>query len=116
MHRIKPNVLKQAILTHGNAITVAKELGITKHQVYHFAKTRKLPLSAGRPKKYNYDQKSLLKRIKKSLTKRGALAKLSTQLGVPYYVITNLAKKLKPEKSHDPRIQIPQKRNDRTTI
>lgn len=98
MHRIKPSILKQAILTHGNAIIVAKELGITKHQVYHFAKTRNLPLlSQGRPKKYNYDPKSLLKRISKSLTKRGALLKLSKRIGVPYHVITNLAKKLKTD-------------------
>lgn len=98
MLTIKPSILRQAIITHGNAIAVAKELGITKHQVYHFAKTRNIPLNPqGRPKKYNYDPKSLLKKISKSLTKRGALLRLSKRIGVPYHVITNLAKKLKSD-------------------
>jgi hypothetical protein len=110
MLHINPSLIRKALTESGNAITVAKMFGITKHQVYHFAKTRKIELRQGRPQKHPYQQEELIKKIKKVIINRGGLKRLSIRTGIPYHVITNLSKKIKG-KENDSRVSISQKGN-----
>lgn len=110
MLHINPSLIRKALTESGNAIAVAKMFGITKHQVYHFAKTRKIQLRQGRPQKHSYQQEELIKKIKRVINRRGGLKRLSIRSGIPYYVITNLSKKIKG-KENDSRIPVSEKRN-----
>jgi hypothetical protein len=89
-------LIRDALLLNPNAREVARQLNIPVHRVYYFARVRKIRLrTAGRPKKHNYNEKSLLSKIKDALKTRGGLVQLSKKLKIPYYVVTNASKKLK---------------------
>ena len=93
--KVSIKALKEALLLHQNAAVVAQQFELSLHQVYYFAKTRKIQLrKVGRPQKYNYNKKNLMKSIKRAILKRGGLLKLSQRKNIPYHVITNMAKKI----------------------
>lgn len=94
IHNIKD--LRQALETTRNAALVARQFNLALHQVYHFAKTRKISLRPqGRPQKYDYNKNNLIRSIRRAMSQRGGLLRLSVRKGIPYHVITNMVKKLK---------------------
>lgn len=89
--------LRNALLENPNARAVARQFNIAVHKIYYFARTRKIKLrSSGRPQKYPVEKTKLLQRIKRALKHRGGLVRLSKKLKVPYHVLTNASKQLKP--------------------
>ncbi len=89
-------LIKAALLINPNAREVARQLNIPVHRVYYYARVRKIKLrGAGRPQKHEYDPESLLSKVKRALKSKGGLVRLSKRLKVPYYIVTNISKKLK---------------------
>jgi YD repeat-containing protein len=88
--------LREALESSRNAAQVARQFNLPLHQVYHFAKTRKISLRPqGRPQKYTYNKTDLMRAIRRAMNQRGGLLKLSIRKGIPYHVITNMVKKMK---------------------
>ncbi len=96
MLQVNPTELRRALEQTKNAALVARQFNLALHQVYHFARTRKISLGpSGRPRKYDYKPENLIRCIRRALLKKGGLLRLSTRRGIPYHVVTNMAKKLK---------------------
>jgi len=88
--------IREVLLKTANAREAARILNIPVHRVYYCARISKIKLrQAGRPIKHVYDPAKLLNKVKRAIKDRGGLSRLSKRLKIPYYVITNLSKKLK---------------------
>jgi hypothetical protein len=88
--------VREALETTRNAALVARQFNLSLHQIYHFAKTRKINLRPqGRPQKYDYNKNNLMRSIRRAMNQRGGLRRLSIRKGIPYHVITNMVKKMK---------------------